>query len=169
MLTQAEKGQIFRGLHYHETAFIIPNPWDIGSARVLAHLGFDALATTSMGFAFSIGKRDNTVDRGQIMKHIAKIVAATDLPVSADLENGFGDSPEMAAETIRLAAAAGAVGGSIEDATGRDDKPIYEFERAPKIICMAVPTSKTRSSACRRISRRVLTCSTRRASPLKLT
>jgi len=142
MLTQAEKGQIFRGLHYHETAFIIPNPWDIGSARVLAHLGFDALATTSMGFAFSIGKRDNTVDRGQIMKHIAKIVAATDLPVSADLENGFGDSPEMAAETIRLAAAAGAVGGSIEDATGRDDKPIYEFEHAVERVRAAVEAAR---------------------------
>ena len=112
-LTQAEKGRLFRALHQGEHAFIIPNPWDVGSARILAYLGFEALATTSMGYAFSIGRRDGTVGRHDILEHIAEIAAATALPVSADLENGFGDSPETAAETIRLAAEAGAVGGSI--------------------------------------------------------
>jgi len=91
MLTQAEKGKIFRALHDRKGAFIIPNPWDIGTARLLAHLGFEALATTSAGYAFSVGQRDNTIDRDQMMRHVAEIVSATDLPVSADLENGFGD------------------------------------------------------------------------------
>jgi 2-methylisocitrate lyase-like PEP mutase family enzyme len=130
MHTQAEKAHTFRALHQRETAFIIPNPWDIGSARVLAHLGFEALASTSMGYAFSIGMRDNTVGRDGILKHIADLAHATDLPVSADLENGFGDDPKFAAETIRLAAATGIVGGSIEDATGRDEGPIYCLEHA---------------------------------------
>src|ERR1700731_3048337 len=107
MPTQAEKGAAFRALHMRDGAFIIPNPWDAGTARLLAHLGFEALATTSAGFAFSIGKQDNTVDRREMLAHISAIVSATDLPVSADLENGFEDSPETVAETIRLAAAAG--------------------------------------------------------------
>src|SRR5271154_171963 len=119
MSTQAEKGRLFRALHQRDKAFIIPNPWDAGTARLLAHLGFEALATTSMGYAFSAGQRDNTIDRDRMMEHLSVIAAATELPVSADLENGFGDSPEMVAETIRLAAVAGVVGGSIEDATGR--------------------------------------------------
>src|SRR6266852_8722991 len=118
MRTQAEKGQAFRALHLRKSAFIIPNPWDIGSARMLAHLGFEALATTSGGYAFSMGQRDYTVSREVVLAHISALAAPTDLPLSADLENGFGDAPEAAAETIRLAAAAGAVGGSIEDATG---------------------------------------------------
>jgi 2-methylisocitrate lyase-like PEP mutase family enzyme len=126
MRTQAEKGQAFRALHQRKSAFIIPNPWDIGSARMLAHLGFEALATTSGGYAFSMGQRDYTVGREMVLAHISALAPATDLPISADLENGFGDAPEAAAETIRLAAAAGAVGGSIEDATGRADQPIYE-------------------------------------------
>jgi 2-methylisocitrate lyase-like PEP mutase family enzyme len=130
MPTQAEKGQTFRALHQRDHAFIIPNPYDIGTARILASLGFEALATTSMGFAFSIGKRDNTVGRDAVLEHIALIASATDLPVSADLENGFGDDPEIAAQTISLAAEAGIVGGSIEDATGRDDGPIYCLEHA---------------------------------------
>lgn len=129
-LTQVEKGQKFRELHHRNRAFIIPNPWDIGSARILQHLGFEALATTSMGFAFSIGRRDNTLTRDQVILHVADLATAVDLPLSCDLENGFGDSPEAAAETIRLAAAAGAVGGSIEDATERDADPIYEFQHA---------------------------------------
>jgi len=124
MLTQVEQGRKFRALHERDRAFIIPNPWDIGTARLLAHFGFEALATTSMGYAFSVGKRDNSVNQQQIIRHIAEIASATDLPVSADLENGFGDAPEKTAETIRLAAAAGAVGGSIEDATGRENDPI---------------------------------------------
>src|SRR5436853_4270445 len=106
MRTQAEKCAAFRELHERPSAFIIPNPWDIGSARILAHLGFEALATTSAGFAFSIGQRDNTVGRDRVMAHVAEIATATDLPVSGDLENGFGDDPETVAETIRLAAAA---------------------------------------------------------------
>ncbi|MEK6408958.1 MAG: isocitrate lyase/phosphoenolpyruvate mutase family protein [Acidobacteriota bacterium] len=130
MRTQEEKGITFRALHERERAFIIPNPWDIGTARLLAHLGFEALATTSAGYAFSIGQRDNTVGRDKMIAHVRDIAAATDLPVSADLENGFGDDPETAAETIRLGAAAGLVGGSIEDSTTRRDVPIYELERA---------------------------------------
>jgi 2-methylisocitrate lyase-like PEP mutase family enzyme len=126
MRTQVEKGQAFRALHQRNGAFIIPNPWDIGSARMLAHLGFEALATTSGGYAFSMGQRDYTVGREVVLAHISALAQATDLPLSADLENGFGDAPETAAETIRVAAAAGAVGGSIEDATGQADQPIYE-------------------------------------------
>src|SRR5439155_18029830 len=112
----------------------IPNPWDVGTARLLAHLGFEALATTSMGHAFSAGQRDNTIDRPRMMEHVAAIASATELPVSADLENGFGDDPETVAETIRLAAAVGVVGGSIEDATGRPDQPIYDRDQAVERI-----------------------------------
>lgn len=130
MLTQAEKGKTFRALHERDQAFIIPNPWDIGTARLLAHLGFEALATTSAGYAFSVGQRDNTIDCEQMMRHVTEIASATDLPVSADLENGFGDRPETVAETIRLAAATGLVGGSIEDSTQQPDQPIYELELA---------------------------------------
>ena len=143
MLTQAEKGRTFRALHERNYAFIIPNPWDIGTARLLAALGFEALATTSMGYAFSAGKRDNTVQRAQVLEHVAALANATDLPVSADLENGFGDAPETAAETIRLAAQAGAVGGSIEDATERTDKPIYEKELAADRVRAAVATARS--------------------------
>src|SRR5438876_9464959 len=113
MRTQVEKAIDFRALHQRDRAFIIPNPWDIGTARLLAHSGFEALATTSAGYAFSIGQRDNTVGRDKMLVHVRDIVGATDLPVSADLENGFGDDPETAAETIRFVAAAGFVGGSI--------------------------------------------------------
>ena len=143
MLTQAEKGRAFRALHERDRAFLIPNPWDVGTARLLAHLGFEALATTSMGYAFSIGQRDNTVDRDRMMKHVSEIASATDLPVSADLENGFGDDPETVAETIRLAAEAGIVGGSIEDVksegpSGPPDDPIYERHHAAERIRAAV-------------------------------
>jgi 2-methylisocitrate lyase-like PEP mutase family enzyme len=126
MLTQKEKGQTFRALHQRDRAFIIPNPWDAGSAHLLAQLGFEALATTSAGYAFSAGVTDGEVGREKMIAHVATIAAAMELPVSADLENGFGDAPEAAAATIRMAAAAGAVGGSIEDATGRPDQPVYE-------------------------------------------
>jgi 2-methylisocitrate lyase-like PEP mutase family enzyme len=115
MVTQAEKSEKFRALHERDGAFIIPNPWDVGTARLLAHLGFEALATTSAGYAFSVGRPDSTVGRDETLAHVAAIVSATDLPVSADLENGFGDAPEAAAETIAMAAAAGLAGGSIED------------------------------------------------------
>ena len=130
MKTQTEKGTIFRALHEHAHTFVIPNPWDAGTARLLAHLGFKALATTSAGHAFSLGQQDNTIGREETMAHCADIVAATDLPVSADLGNGFGDAPEIVAETIRLAAAAGLVGCSIEDASYQPANPIYPIELA---------------------------------------
>jgi 2-methylisocitrate lyase-like PEP mutase family enzyme len=119
MKTQKEKGEVFRALHERGFAFIIPNPWDAGTARMLAHIGFEALATTSAGNAFSHGQKDGTMGREATLENAAAIVAAADVPVSADLENGFGDSPEMAAETIRMAAEAGLVGGSIEHAVER--------------------------------------------------
>ena len=134
MITQAEKGRLFRALHARDRAFIIPNPWDKGTARLLAQRGFEALATTSAGYAFSAGQRDNTIGRDEMITHVASIAAATDLPVSADLENGYGDTAEAVAETIRRAAAAGAVGGSIEDATGRAEDPIYECAHAVERI-----------------------------------
>ncbi len=143
MPTQSEKGKLFRSLHERDHAFIIPNPWDIGSARILAYLGFEALATTSMGFAFSIGKRDYDVDRKDVLAHISALSSATDLPVSADLENGFGDAPETAAETIRLAAAAGVVGGSIEDSTGKPESPIYELKFAAERVRAAVEAARS--------------------------
>ncbi|HJY27157.1 MAG TPA: isocitrate lyase/phosphoenolpyruvate mutase family protein [Pyrinomonadaceae bacterium] len=126
MPTQAETAAAFAELHRREGTFIIPNPWDVGSACLLAHAGFEALATSSAGYAFSIGKADGQVGRDQTIAHAAEVVAATGLPVSIDLENGFGDAPEDAAETIRLAATSGAVGGSIEDRTRRTEDPIYD-------------------------------------------
>ena len=140
--TQVEKGRAFRALHDRDGAFIIPNPWDVGSARVLAHMGFEALATTSMGYAFSQGRRDNTLGLQATLGYASAIASATNLPVSADLENGFGDSPEAVAETIRCAAASGIVGGSIEDATGRPDRPIYEIELATERVKAAVAAAR---------------------------
>ena len=142
MRTQLEKGIYFRALHERDRAFIIPNPWDVGTARLLAHLEFEALATTSAGYAFSIGQQDNTVGRDKMIAHVRDIVAATDLPVSADLENGFGDDPETVAETIRLGAEAGLVGGSIEDSTTRRDDPIYELERAAERVRAAADIAR---------------------------
>jgi 2-methylisocitrate lyase-like PEP mutase family enzyme len=142
MLTEAEKGSIFRKLHERKNAFIIPNPWDIGSARILAHLGFEALATTSMGYAFSRGKRDGAISRDEAIAHVAEIASATELPVSADLENCFADDPRQAAETIKLAANAGAVGGSIEDSTGKPNDPIYEFGFAVERVRAAVEAAR---------------------------
>lgn len=130
MLTQAEKGAAFRALHDRDRAFIIPNPWDIGTARLLGHFGFEALATTSAGYAFSVGRPDNSVGRDETMAHAAAVVSATDLPVSADLENGFGDAPTTVAETIRLAAESGLVGGSIEDVSTSANRSVYEREHA---------------------------------------
>lgn len=129
-MTQVEKGRLFRALHERPSAFIIPNPWDVGTARLLAQLGFEALATTSAGYAFSAGQRDNAIHRHDMLAHVATIAAATDLPVSADLENGFGDSPEVVAETFRLAAAAGIAGGSIEDMSRQPGRSIYAHEYA---------------------------------------
>jgi 2-methylisocitrate lyase-like PEP mutase family enzyme len=143
MKTQAEKAAAFRALHQRDGAFIIPNPWDAGTARLLAHLGFEALATTSAGYAFSLGQRDNSVGRDPMMEHVRAIVSATDLPVSADLENGFGDDPETVAETFRRAAATGLAGGSIEDSTGRPGDPIYGFELAVERVRAAVEAASS--------------------------
>src|SRR5438477_9619857 len=137
-MTQNEKALHFRQLHERDGAFIIPNPWDVGSARLLERFGFEALATTSAGYALSIGQRDNTVARDVMFAHLSSIVAATSLPVSADLGNGFGDSPETAAETIRLAAETGIAGGSIEDAKDDADSPIYAIEAAAERVRAAV-------------------------------
>lgn len=142
-LTQIAKGKAFRALHERDQAFIIPNPWDVGTARLLARLGFEALATTSMGYAFSAGQLDNTVDRGRMMEHLSQIASATDLPVSADLENGFGDTPEVVSETIKMAAGTGVVGGSIEDATGVRDHPIYELEHAVERMRAAAEAARS--------------------------
>ena len=148
MKTQMEKAAGFRELHQGTKAFVIPNPWDLGSARLLAGLGFEALATSSAGAAFAMGMRDGALGREAMMEHIAAVAAATDLPVSADLENGFGDAPEFAAETIRMAAEAGACGGSIEDARGEDatartDEPIYARELAVERVRAAVEAAKS--------------------------
>ncbi len=143
MRTQAEKGSAFRALHERDGAFIIPNPWDIGTARLLARLGFEALATTSAGYAFSMGQRDSTMGRDKLIANAGAIASATDLPVSADLENGFGDDPASVAETIRLAAVAGLAGGSIEDATNRQDDPIYEYQLAVERIRAAAEAARS--------------------------
>ncbi len=130
MRSQAEKALVFRALHERPGAFIIPNPWDIGTARMLAALGFEALATTSLGVANGLGRPDSKVTRDEVIANCGAIAQATDLPVNADLENGFAHAPEEAAVAIRLAAEAGAVGGSIEDATGDPKDRIYEFDLA---------------------------------------
>jgi 2-methylisocitrate lyase-like PEP mutase family enzyme len=139
---QSDKAVAFRALHQRDGAFIIPNPWDVGSARLLARMGFEALATTSVGYAFSIGRRDHGVSRDEMMAHAAALAGATDLPVSADLENGFGDDPETVADTVRMAAAAGLAGCSIEDSTNRDDDPIYAFEHSVERIHAAVEAAR---------------------------
>jgi 2-methylisocitrate lyase-like PEP mutase family enzyme len=140
MTSQLDKATGFKALHAQTGAFVIPNPWDAGTAMMLARLGYRALATTSAGFAFSIGRPDGegAVNRDEALAHARTIVAATDLPVSADLENGFGDAPADCAETIRRAADAGLVGGSIEDATGRAAEPIYAFDVAVARVKAAV-------------------------------
>jgi 2-methylisocitrate lyase-like PEP mutase family enzyme len=145
MSSQTARAHAFRALHERPRIFAIPNPWDAGSAKMLAMLGFEALATTSAGFAFSIGKPDGegAVDRNETLANVRAIVEATTLPVSGDLENGFGDDPEACAETIRLAAGAGLVGGSIEDATGRADTPIYRYEQALERVRAAVAAARS--------------------------
>lgn len=143
MTSQLQKAEAFRALHARPKAFIIPNPWDVGTARMLAQLGFEALATTSAGFAFSAGVQDNRVGRDRMLAHVAEIVAATDLPVSADLENGFGDDPKTVAETIRLAAATGLAGGSIEDAIDRPGEKCYGLGLAKERIRAAVEAGQS--------------------------
>jgi len=135
--SQAEKAAIFRALHARDRAFIIPNPWDVGTAKMLETLGFEALATTSAGFAQSIGTIDGAVDRDTMLAHAAQLAAATDLPVSADLENGYADDPAAIADTIRLAAAAGLAGCSIEDLpAGREGTP-YDLAFAAERVAAA--------------------------------
>jgi 2-methylisocitrate lyase-like PEP mutase family enzyme len=124
--SQIEKADRFRVLHQGPGAFVMPNPWDAGSARILAGLGFQALATSSGAFAGTLGRRDGRVRREEALAHARAVVAAVDIPVSADLENGFGHAPALAAETVRLAAETGLVGCSIEDATGGKDRPLYD-------------------------------------------
>ena len=143
-MDQAGKFERFKALHHGTGAFVIPNPWDAGSARLLASLGFDALATTSAGYAFSKGKLDSfaSLERDEILLNAAEIVQATDLPVSADLEDGFGPSPETCAETVRLACGIGLVGGSIEDATGDPSAPIYDLSHAVERVRAAAETAR---------------------------
>src|SRR5919205_613677 len=136
-IAQDEKAARFRALHDGPGAFVTPNPWDIGSARILAGLGFQALATSSAASACAIGRRDGRLTRDEALAHAWVIVGATDLPVSADLENGFGDAPEAVAETIRLAAQAGLVGCTIEDATRNPERPLYDFSLAVERIAAA--------------------------------
>jgi 2-methylisocitrate lyase-like PEP mutase family enzyme len=140
--SQHDKATRFRALHQGPRAFVIPNPWDAGSARVLAGLGFQALATSSGACAGVLGRRDGRVTRDEALAHARLIVAATDLPVSADLEKGFGDAPAMAAETIRLAAGVGLVGGSIEDATGDKDRPLYDIGLAIERVAAAAQAAR---------------------------
>jgi 2-methylisocitrate lyase-like PEP mutase family enzyme len=140
--TQSDKAARFKALHQGPGAFVIPNPWDAGSARILAGLGFQALATSSGASAGILGRRDGKVTREEVLAQARAIVEATDLPVSADLEKGFGDAPAAVAETIRLAAEAGLVGGLIEDATGDKDKPLYDIVLATKRVETAVEAAR---------------------------
>jgi len=145
MPTQAEKAAVFEALHQRPETFVIGNPWDAGTARILDGLGFSALSTTSAGLAFTLGRRDGTaaVSREEALANARSIVDATTLPVAADLENGYGPTPESVAETIRLAAqTAGLVGGSIEDASGNPEKPIYDFDHSVERIAAAVEATR---------------------------
>lgn len=140
--TQAEKALRFRALHEASAVFVMPNPWDAGSARILAALGFPALATSSAACANTFGRRDGRITREEALAHARAIVNATDLPVAADLEKGFGDDPATVAETVRLAAAAGLVGGSIEDATGDAQHPLFDRGQATERVAAAVAAAR---------------------------
>lgn len=144
MIGQVEKHRAFVALHGRPGAFVMPNPWDAGSARILTALGFAALATTSAGLAFALGRRDSAaaLSRDAVLANAAAIVAATGLPVSADLEDGFGAAPEACAETVALAAATGLVGGSIEDATGDPGAPIFDFAHAVERVAAAAEEAR---------------------------
>jgi 2-methylisocitrate lyase-like PEP mutase family enzyme len=141
MRTQLEKANAFRALHERPGAFIIPNPWDAGTARILASMGFEALATTSLGVANTLGSA--TVSLAEIIENCRVICAATDLPVNADLENGGAHEPKAAAQAIRLAAEAGCVGGSLEDMTGDRSSPIYDFNLAVERVQAAVEVARS--------------------------
>ncbi|HEY0696301.1 MAG TPA: isocitrate lyase/phosphoenolpyruvate mutase family protein, partial [Micromonospora sp.] len=142
---QHRKGVIFRDLHTADVPFVMPNPWDAGTARLLTQAGFAALATTSAGLSFGLGRPDgaNLVSRAEALAHAKAVVESTHLPVSADLENGFGDAPEQVAETVRQAAATGLVGCSIEDATGRPDDPVHPFAAAVERVAAAVEAARS--------------------------
>ena len=142
-LTVEEKARNFAALHERPGAFVIPNPWDAGSARLLTGLGFEALATSSGACAGVLGRRDGRVSRAEAIAHAKAIVDATDLPVAADLENGFGHAPEDAAATIRDAGAIGLVGGSIEDCSGDAAKPIYDADHALRRVEAAVAAARS--------------------------
>ena len=188
MDVQTLRAEAFKALHERDGAFVIPNPWDAGSAKLLASLGFEALATTSAGLAFSLGRPDAeaALSLDETLDNAGLIVDATALPVAADLENGFGDLPDDCAQTILRGAEAGLVGGSIEDASGRSDAPIYDFglavERvraavqaarslpfpfmlcaAQKTCCTGAWTWTTPSCGCRLTPRQAPMCSTPRA------
>lgn len=141
-----QRRRMFRDLHQLDAAFLIPNPWDAGTAKLLTHLGFPAIATTSAGFAFAQGLPDNGVERALMFRHVSEMVAATPLPVSADLENGYGDAPEIVAETIQLALASGLAGASIEDARGKPDTSIYPISLAVERIQAAVEIIRSHKS-----------------------
>jgi 2-methylisocitrate lyase-like PEP mutase family enzyme len=143
MTAQSEKAARFRALHERAGAFVIPNPWDVGSARILAALGFEALATTSAGFANSVGRLDGQVARDEVIEHCRRLSEATDLPVSADLENCFAREPSKAAETILLGARAGLVGGSIEDYSGDPSRSIYDFNLAVERVHAAAEAARS--------------------------
>jgi 2-methylisocitrate lyase-like PEP mutase family enzyme len=142
-LSQTEKAEKFSALHRREGAFIMPNPWDVGSARLLSGMGFEALATTSAGFAYSLGRLDGQVSLDEVIAHCRSLCEATDLPISADLENCFADEPEKAAATILVAKEAGLVGGSIEDYTGDPSNPIYEFDLAVERVHAAAEAARS--------------------------
>ncbi|MGH9595581.1 MAG: isocitrate lyase/PEP mutase family protein [Edaphobacter sp.] len=144
-MTREQKYEAFKALHERPGVFLIPNPWDAGTAKILTAIGFEALATTSAGYAFATGHRDSPdeITRDGTLANAREIVAATHLPVSADLQNGFGAAPEICAETIRLAAVIGLAGGSIEDATGNNTDPIYDFELAVERVAAAAETAHT--------------------------
>ncbi|MDE3138000.1 MAG: isocitrate lyase/phosphoenolpyruvate mutase family protein [Acidobacteriota bacterium] len=144
-VTQYEKAVRFRALHDGPSAFVIPNPWDVGSARILAGLGFEALATSSSASASALGRRDHALTRGETLAHARQIVDATDLPVSADWGSGFGHSPDVVAEAVRLAAEVGLVGCTIEDATGDTDCPLYDDGLAIERIAAAVHAARALS------------------------
>ncbi|HEY0173653.1 MAG TPA: isocitrate lyase/phosphoenolpyruvate mutase family protein [Pyrinomonadaceae bacterium] len=143
MTSQIERAERFKALHERGGAFVIPNPWDAGSARLLAGLGFEALATTSAGFANSLGRLDGQVTRGEVIEHCRALCAAVALPVSADLENCFADEPEAAAATILAGAEAGLVGGSIEDYGGDPSNPIYDFGLAVERVHAAAGAARS--------------------------
>lgn len=142
MPSQAEKGRVFRSLHERPGPFLIPNPWYAGTARTLERRGFEAIAITSAGCAISTGRVGSSIRRDEMLAHISAIASAVTLPVHAELDNGYADDPALVAVTIQLAAEAGAVGASIDDATGRPDRPIYEAQHAAERIRAAVEAAR---------------------------